>query len=118
MENVLSEAGTIGVFAIFATLLVKEVLLFVGKHPTQNGVERAIHTVPSQCPMVTELSAKVDAIHGLHMATDEDGVPVMPRLARQSRQQTKLLEEIRDGLINVRTCPLGVDPHAAPPRVP
>ena len=108
MEALLNDSAssTIGIFAIFAVLVLREVLLFVGKHPTQNGVARAIHTVPSQCPMVTKMETKVNEIHMLHMAKDDDGVPVLPRLARQSRLQTALLTEIRDGLAHVRACPM------------
>ena len=93
METSLNEAGVIGIFGIFAILLVREVLLFVGKHPTQNGVGRAIHTVAESCPMATETANKITAIHALHMATDVDGVPVLPRLARQSRRRTELLSD-------------------------
>lgn len=97
----LNDAGTIGIFGIFAILLVREVLLFAGKHPMQNG-----HPVTAEpCSVVTSMQKQIEDLHETHMATDEDGVAVLPRLAQQSRRQTELLVEIRDGLEEARQPP-------------
>lgn len=95
----LGQGGTIGIFGIFAILLVREALLFAGKHPIQkDGNSTAVHTVPNQCPIVTRMESKVEELHRLHTIRDADGVQVLPRLAQQSRLQTELLVEIRDGI--------------------
>ncbi len=96
--EILGQSGTIGIFGIFAILVIREALLFAGKHPTQNGIDKAVHTVPAQCPIVTRMESKVDEVHRLHTIRDADGVQVLPRLAQQSRLQTELLVEIRDGI--------------------
>lgn len=96
----LGNSGTIGIFAIFGVLVVREVLLFLGKHPIQNGDSKAVHTIPAQCPVVTRMEGQVEEIHQLHTIRDEDGVTVLPRLAQQSRKQTELLVEIRDAIQN------------------
>lgn len=96
--EILGQSGTVGIFGIFAILLVREALLFAGKHPIQNGDSKAVHTVPAQCPIVTRMESKVEEVHRLHTIRDADGVTVLPRLAQQSRLQTELLVEIRDGI--------------------
>jgi hypothetical protein len=96
--ELLGQSGTIGIFGIFAILVIREALLFAGKHPTQNGIDKAVHTVPAQCPIVTRMESKVEELHALHTMRDSDGVQVLPRLAQQSRLQTDLLVEIRDGI--------------------
>lgn len=95
----LTDAGTLGIFAIFALQVIDKVMMYVGKGPGQNGAQK-------NCPMLGDLERQVGEIHAIHTATDDDGIPMLPRMSAQSRQHLRVLEEIRDGLKNVRTCPL------------
>ena len=100
----LGEAGTVGVFAIFAVLLVREVLQHRDRVAWKNGnggPER--RTTPTPCPLAASMAQQVSEMHRMHTATDADGVAVLPRLALNSREANELLAEIRDGIQNIGT---------------
>ena len=77
----LGEAGTVGVFAIFAVLLVREVLQHRDRVAWKNGnggPERRADAAP--CPLAQSMAQQITEMHRLHTATDADGdeAPALP----------------------------------------
>ncbi len=94
----LNEAGVIGVFAIFALMVIKSILDAKSTRAWRNGNGGAERRAAAPCPLSQTIATQVDAIHGLHTVKDADGVTPLARVSQESRKQTELLEEIRDGI--------------------
>ena len=97
MEALNDAGSTFALFAILAVMLVDRVLLFAGRHPTHGNGDG---------PNLTKIREQISDLHEVHMATDEDGVAAIPRLAQNSRKHTTLLTQIAGSLDNVRIRPL------------
>ena len=94
----LSEAGVIGVFAIFALMVIDKILDAKRTRAWQNGNGGADRRAPAPCPLAATMAVKIDEVHALHTVRDADGVTPLARVSQESRRQTELLEEIRDGI--------------------
>lgn len=94
----LNEAGVVGVFAIFALMVIGKILDVKRTRAWQNGNGGAERRVPTPCPLAAAMAVKVDEVHALHTVRDADGVTPLARVSQESRKQTELLEEIAEGI--------------------
>lgn len=101
MEN-LNDAGAIGVFAIFALMVIDRILdhrkTLAWKNG--NGQERRL-TPPENCPIAQPMATQIAALHELHTVKDLDGVTPLARISRESRAQTELLGTIAEGISTI-----------------
>ena len=94
----LNEAGVVGVFAIFALMVIDKIIDAKRTLAWKNGNGGADRRSPAPCPLAQEMARQIDTVHELHTVKDADGVTPLARVSQESRRQTELLEDIAEGI--------------------
>ena len=94
----LNEAGVVGVFAIFALMVIERILNFRKSVQRKNGNGGERRSTSTPCPLAQAMATQIATVHELHTVRDADGVTPLARISQESRRQTELLGEIAEGI--------------------
>ena len=97
----LNDAGAIGIFAIFALMVIDRILDHRKTLAWKNGNGQERRTAATPCPLAQEMATQISTVHELHTVKDLDGVTPLARISRESRAQTELLGEIAEGISTI-----------------